>query len=204
MSELRDISPCSCEENQYEVDIITNFIEFLTATTGILWVKSFNDGSRPSDVDTSMRDGQYGVINIDSIKVKSGTYDTSTVINENKETCTIVSYNANVNITLKVYKYVNMANSKCTRIRTSSDVLSRMFTAYQFVDRLRTILNDRLIGINSWGEIINFATREKNGYEHGSMVTLESIVTVKTSFTDDYLTGVDLQVGCDPIIEEDC
>lgn len=193
MADKRDFAQCSCEENQYEFDVIETMIDWLESVTGILWVHSYTDGGRPTEIDKAYKGDQWGTVHIDSYEYKQRSKKpVSSVIENTDDVCTVAERRIAYTITWKVYNFANLPKNTCRDIRTSGDVLMRAMDAYQDIERLRCCLTDRNITLTGWEQISNFQTMAGTLYERGSQITTYFDVQRKSSYVQDKINGVEI------------
>lgn len=187
-SNLRDIAPCDCGQNQYELDVVETLIEWLTGVTGILWISAYPNSSQPGIDDFNSNTTQYGTVHVDTMEVsKSGRQTDSHKMNNDSDECVTVSKRVLYGITLTVYNHVKMPKNACRGLKTAGDVLLRVFDAYYEIPRLRKCLTDHCMEIQDQNVISNSETRVGNSYERGASVYISLMVLRTTSFAKDLI-----------------
>ena len=198
----RNCEPCSAEQNQYEDDIVSSLITWFEMVTCIPWIRAYPDASRPDENETNYKQGQYGVIHVDSIQ----THYTNNAYNGNvgeNELCRVIENRLTVSISLTVFRAAQMNPETGTRLRQPSDILQRINDVYFGIPRLQQLIQqDQEIKFTDFGRISNSSELVESHYQRRATQNIELCVQRKTSFAESLINGYELSLDCNQT--EDC
>lgn len=190
----RDCEPCSSESNQYEDDWVCSLLDWLKAVTCVEWIRAYPDAATPDENETCVPLGQYGTVEIDSIRMYTPKHQDKSGATGN-ETCNRISSRVVVTATLTTYRY-QQSGATGTRLRTCADVLMRATDAYLGIPRLRELLTSQRIAIDEHGQINNAVEWKKSHYERRSSQSIVLCVERYTSFADYRIHDYQLELDC--------
>lgn len=198
----RNCEPCSIEQNQYEDDIVCALITWFELVTCIPWIRAYPDGSRPDENETNYKQGQYGVIHVDSILAHYTNNSHNGQSGEN-EVCVVIENRLEVSISLTVFNVLHLDCDTGTRLRQPSDILQRINDVYFAIPRLQKLIQqDQEIKFTDFGRINNSSELIESSYQRRATQNIELCVQRKTSFAESLINGYELSLDCNQT--EDC
>lgn len=180
---------------QYEIDVYSSLIEWLHEASDISWARSFSEGE---GLPESSFAGQYGVINIDTIKPRANLSNKSEdTIKPSDELCTVFKHSVYADLTLTVYGQLKMDEASTgVIVKTPADVLLRLFDSFNYIPCLKRTLADLCIRVVDVGDISNSIEAR-----HGSFLRVGSMnLTIEYLRYSSYVSNkVNVEIGncCD-------
>lgn len=192
----RDCTPCRTGVNEHEDVIIDRLIPWLERVSCIRWIRANSEGNRPDVNSIGVVDGQYGTVFI------SGSFcrpmkETDITDHLNGEGCLKLVNSIDVSLSLVVYRNKGVECQTGQPYGSASDVLWRVYDMYH-VRRLRAMLNQMRISVDSFGRISNIPLLENESYEIRASQELQLCVGRESSIAVEVYESICLDLCSQP------